>query len=67
MCFLKPHTYLIHYFEISNFVFSFEILKEKNIVTKQMKNEYFQENKEKKIEYTREMILFDDQNEIIES
>ena len=32
-----------------------------------MKNEYFQENKEKSIEYTREMILFDDQNEIIES
>ena len=47
--------------------FSFEILKEKNIVTKQMKNEYFQENKEKSIEYTREMILSDDQNEIIES
>ena len=32
-----------------------------------MKNEYFQENKEKIIEYTKEMILFDDQNEIIES
>ena len=32
-----------------------------------MKNEYFQENKGKSIEYTREMILFDDQNEIIES
>ena len=32
-----------------------------------MKNEYFQENKEKSIEYTMEMILFDDQNEIIES
>ena len=31
-----------------------------------MKNEYFQENKEKSIEYTREMILSDDPNEIIE-
>ena len=31
-----------------------------------MKNEYFQENKEKSIEYTREMILSDAPNEIIE-
>ena len=31
-----------------------------------MKNEYFQENKEKSIEYTRGMILSDDQNETIE-
>ena len=31
-----------------------------------MKNEYFQENLEKSIKITREMILFDDPNEIIE-
>ena len=31
-----------------------------------MKNEYFQENEKKNIEITREMILFDDPNEIIE-
>ena len=31
-----------------------------------MKNEYFQENKEKRIEYTMEMILSDAPNEIIE-
>ena len=31
-----------------------------------MKNEYFQENEKKNIEITREMILFDDRNEIIE-
>ena len=38
----------------------------KNIVTNQMKNEDFQENLENSIKITREMILFDDPNEIIE-
>ena len=39
----------------------------KYILTNQMKNEYFQEKEKKKsIEITREMILFDDPNEIIE-
>ena len=38
----------------------------KNILTNQMKNEYFQENLEKSIKITRAMILFDDPNEIIE-
>ena len=37
----------------------------KNIVTNQMKSEYFQEHLEKSIEITRAMILFDDPNEII--
>ena len=32
----------------------------------QMKNEYFQENEKKIIEITRELILFDDPNEMIE-
>ena len=38
----------------------------KYILTNQRKNEYFQENEKKSIEITREMILFDDPNEIIE-
>ena len=38
----------------------------KYIDTNQMKNEYFQENMEKVIEITRELILFDVPNEIIE-
>ena len=53
-------------YRVYRFVFPLKSLKKKNIVTKQMKNEYFQENKEKSIEYTREMILSDDPNEIIE-
>ena len=36
----------------------------KNILTNQMKNEYFQENLEKRIKITREMILSNDPNEI---
>ena len=43
-----------------------EIPMKKYILTNQMKNEYFQENEKKIIEITREMILFDDPNEIIE-
>ena len=39
----------------------------KYILTNQMKNEYFQENEKKSIEITREMIRFDDPNEIIET
>ena len=38
----------------------------KYILTNQRKNEYFQENEKKSIEITREMVLFDDPNEIIE-
>ena len=38
----------------------------KYILTNQMKNECFQENLENSIKITREMILFDDPNEIIE-
>ena len=34
----------------------------KYILTDQMKNEYFQENEKKRIEITREMILFDDES-----
>ena len=49
-----------------NFSFPFEIPMKKYILTNQMKNEYFQENEKKSIEITREMILFDDPNEIIE-
>ena len=49
-----------------NFMFPFEIPMKKYILTNQMKNEYFQENEKKSIEITREMILFDDPNEIIE-
>ena len=47
-------------------MFPFEIPMKKYILTNQMKNEYFQENEKKSIEITREMILFDDPNEIIE-
>ena len=39
---------------------------EKIILTNQMKNKHFQENEKKSIEITKEMILFDDPNEIIE-
>eukprot|EP00493_Phyllostaurus_siculus_P021207 UN21533 len=46
--------------------FPFEIPMKKCLLTNQMKNEYFQENEKKTIEITREMILFDDPNEIIE-
>ena len=53
------------HFKIITF-FSFEIPMKKYILTNQMKNEYFQENEKKSIEITREMILFDDPNEIIE-
>ena len=47
-------------------IFPLEIPMKKYILTNQMKNEYFQENEKKSIEITREMILFDDPNEIIE-
>eukprot|EP00493_Phyllostaurus_siculus_P021205 UN21531 len=51
---------------VCNCIFPFEIPMKKYILTNQMKNEYFQENEKKTIEITREMILFDDPNEIIE-
>ena len=60
-----------HFFQATgrldcNFIFPFEIPMKKYILTNQMKNEYFQENEKKSIEITREMILFDDSNEIVD-
>ena len=48
------------------FVFQLKSLCKKNILTNQMKNEYFQENLEKRIKIIREMILSKIPNEILE-
>ena len=58
-----------HFFQATrlppcNFIFPLKSLYKENILTNQMKNEYFQENLEKRIKITREMILSDDPNEI---
>ena len=48
------------------FFFPLKSLYKENILTNQMKNEYFQENLEKRIKITREMILSEVPNEFRE-
>ena len=48
------------------FFFPLKSLYKKNILTNQMKNEYFQENLKKRIKSTREMILSKIPNQILE-
>ena len=53
------------HFLIYNF-FPLKSLYKENILTNQMKNEYFQENLEKRIKITRETILSEVPNDIFE-
>ena len=69
--FSTPKIYFLlilgEHFLIHNFFplfFPLKSLYKENILTNQMKNEYFQENLEKRIKITREMILSEDPNEI---
>ena len=63
---VDEHFFVATWLLVCNFIFPLKSLCKENILTNQMKNEYFQENLEKRIKITREMILSEVQNEIRE-
>ena len=65
-CYYLKHFFVATWLLVCNFIFPLKSLCKENILTNQMKNEYFQDNLEKRTEILKRMILAEVPNESLE-